>query len=144
MPISVVRRADVPIDGTAPCLLYGYGAYEVSVDPASPPIRVSLLERGVIYAIAHVRGGGELGRRWYEDGKLATRSTPSPTPACAEHLLANGYAAKGRLALRGASAGGLLVGAVLNLRPDLFAAAVARCRSWTCSARCSTRRCRSP
>ena len=127
VPISVVRRADVPVDGSAPCLLYGYGAYEVSVDPAFSPTRVSLLERGVIYAIAHVRGGGELGRRWYEDGKLAAKEhTFSDTVTCAEHLLASGYAAKGRLALRGASAGGLLVGAVLNLRPELFAAAVAQ------------------
>ena len=99
----------------------------MSVDPAFSPIRVSLLERGVVYAIAHVRGGGELGRHWYEDGKLAAKEhTFTDTVACAEHLLAHGHAAKGRLALRGASAGGLLVGAVLNLRPELFAAAVAQ------------------
>jgi oligopeptidase B len=126
VPISLVRRADVPLDGTAPCLLYGYGSYEISIDPTFSSTRLSLLERGVVFAIAHVRGGGEMGRHWYEDGKfLAKPNTFSDFVACADHLVAEGVAARDRLAIRGGSAGGLLIGATLNLRPDLCAAAVA-------------------
>ena len=126
VPISLVRRADVPLDGTAPCLLYGYGSYEISVDPVFSAARLSLLERGVVYAIAHVRGGGELGRRWYLDGKLLAKpNTFTDFVACAEHLVAQQITARDRLAIRGASAGGLLIGAVLNLAPQLCAAAVA-------------------
>jgi oligopeptidase B len=126
VPISVVHRRDTPIDGTAPCLLYGYGSYEHSTDPVFRASRLSLLDRGVVYAIAHVRGGGEMGRAWYEQGKLAHKAnTFTDFVAGAEHLLARGYAAPGRLAARGASAGGLLMGVVANLRPDLFAAIVA-------------------
>lgn len=126
VPISLVRRTDVPLDGTAPVLLYGYGAYELSMDPAFSPARLSLLDRGVVFAIAHVRGGGELGRGWYEDGKFAAKpNTFTDMIACAEDLIAAGVAAPDRLAIRGGSAGGMLIGAVLNLRPDLPAAAVA-------------------
>jgi oligopeptidase B len=126
VPISLVRRADTPLDGTAPCLLYGYGSYEISIDPGFSATRLSLLDRGVVFAIAHVRGGGEMGRRWYEDGKfLAKPNTFSDFVACADHLVAQGVTARDRLAIRGGSAGGLLVGAVLNLRPDVGAAAVA-------------------
>ncbi len=126
VPISLVWRADVALDGTAPCLLYGYGSYEISMDPAFSPVRLSLLERGVVFAIAHVRGGGEMGRRWYEDGKfLAKPNTFSDFAACGDHLVAQGITARERLAIRGGSAGGLLIGAVLNLRPDLATAAVA-------------------
>jgi oligopeptidase B len=126
VPISLVRRADVPLDGTAPCLLYGYGSYELSIDPTFSSARLSLLERGVVFAIAHVRGGGEMGRRWYEDGKfLAKPNTFADFVACADHLVAQGVAARERLAIRGGSAGGMLIGATLNLRPDLCAAAVA-------------------
>ena len=109
-----------------PCLLYGYGAYEHSVDPVFSSLRLSLLDRGFVFAVAHVRGGGELGRRWYEDGKLATkRHTFSDFVACARHLIDAGFTVPERLAVRGGSAGGLLVGAVINQAPELFRAAVA-------------------
>jgi oligopeptidase B len=126
IPISVVRRKDTAVDGSIPAVLYGYGSYEVSTDPAFRASRLSLLDRGFVYAIAHIRGGGEMGRGWYDAGKLEHKSnTFTDFVACAEHLLAHGYAAPGRLAARGGSAGGLLMGAVLNLRPELFAAVVA-------------------
>jgi oligopeptidase B len=127
VPISVVHRHDVPLDGSAPALLYGYGAYETSVDPVFRITRLPLLERGVIYAIAHIRGGGELGREWYEGGRLAhKRNTFTDFVACAEHLVAERYTSPARFVARGASAGGLLMGAVVNLRPDLFTAIVAQ------------------
>ena len=126
IPISIVHRRDLPRDGRAPLLLYGYGSYEVSIDPIFSTSRVSLLERGVAYAIAHVRGGGELGRPWYDDGKLEhKKNTFTDFVACAEHLVAEGYTSPDRLVARGGSAGGLLMGAVANLRPDLFRAIVA-------------------
>ena len=123
VPLSVVRRADVPLDGTAPALLYGYGSYEISIDPTFSLARLSLLDRGVVFAIAHVRGGGELGRGWYEHGKTLTkRNTFTDFVACADHLLEHGYTSADRLAARGASAGGLLMGAVANLAPEKFRA----------------------
>ncbi|MGZ4800006.1 MAG: S9 family peptidase [Acidimicrobiia bacterium] len=126
VPMSVVHRKDVALDGTAAALLYGYGSYELSVDPAFSSIRLSLLDRGFVYAIAHIRGGGELGRHWYEDGKLMhKRNTFTDFVACAEHLIASGYTSADRLGARGGSAGGLLMGAVTELRPDLFRAVVA-------------------
>jgi oligopeptidase B len=126
VPISTVRRRDTPLDGSAPALLYGYGSYEISIEPAFASTRLSLLDRGFVYAIAHVRGGGEMGRRWYEDGKLAHKqNTFTDFVACADHLVAQGWTAHDRLAIRGGSAGGLLIGAVLNLRPDLAAVALA-------------------
>jgi oligopeptidase B len=126
VPISVVHRRCVPLDGTAPMLLYGYGSYEISIDPTFSSARLSLLERGVVFAIAHVRGGGELGRHWYEDGKLERKTnTFTDFIAAAEHLVGAGYTSPARLAARGGSAGGLLMGAVANLRPDLFRAVVA-------------------
>ena len=126
VPISLVRRADVPLDGTAPALLYGYGSYEHSIDPIFSTSRLSLLERGVVFAIAHVRGGGELGRGWYLDGKwLAKPNTFSDFRAAADHLVAAGVTARDRLAIRGGSAGGLLIGATLNLDPGVAAVAVA-------------------
>ena len=126
VPISYVHRADVALDGTAPCLLYGYGSYEASIDPGFSSLRLSLLGRGFVFAIAHVRGGGEMGRPWYDDGKLRhKRNTFTDFIAAAEHLVAEGYTSPDRLAARGGSAGGLLMGAVTNLRPDLFAAVVA-------------------
>ena len=113
-------------DGPGPMLLYGYGSYEVSIDPTFSASRVSLLDRGVVFAIAHVRGGGELGRHWYDDGKLLHKTnTFTDFIACAEHLVAEGWTSPDRLAARGGSAGGLLMGAVANLRPDLFRAIVA-------------------
>ncbi len=126
VPISVVYRADTPLDGSAPCLLYGYGAYEASTPVSFSIARLSLLDRGCIYAIAHVRGGGELGRSWYEDGRL-TRKTNTFTDflACATHLVDSGYTSRDRLGIEGGSAGGLLIGAVLNLDPECCAAALA-------------------
>lgn len=126
VPMSVVRRVDVPADGTAPALLYGYGSYEVSVDPAFSSLRLSLLDRGVVFAVAHVRGGGELGRPWYEAGRLQSKpNTFTDFVACAECLVAEGLTSADRLAIRGRSAGGLLIGATVNLRPDLARVAVA-------------------
>ncbi|MGH9019327.1 MAG: prolyl oligopeptidase family serine peptidase, partial [Acidimicrobiales bacterium] len=113
-------------DGSAPCLLYGYGAYEHSVDPLFSSFRLSLLERGFLFAIAHVRGGGEMGRRWYEDGKMAAKPhTFGDFVACARHLSEIGWTTPQRTVARGASAGGLLMGAVANLAPDAFGAMVA-------------------
>ena len=126
VPVSVVHRADVAHDGTAPCLVYAYGAYEASMDPVFSSSRLELLERGVVFAIAHVRGGGEMGRGWYEQGRLAHKpNTFRDLVACADHLVTTGVADPVRLAVRGGSAGGLTVGGALNLRPELFAAAVA-------------------
>jgi oligopeptidase B len=127
VPISLVWRPDrVPADGPAPCVLYGYGAYEASMDPWFSIARLSLLDRGVVFALAHVRGGGELGRRWYEDGKFAAKpNTFTDFVACAHHLIDSGRTAPDRLAARGGSAGGLLMGAVANLAPELFCAVVA-------------------
>ncbi len=123
VPLSIVRRADVPLDGSAPALLYGYGSYESSMDPHFAISRLPLLDRGVVYAIAHVRGGGELGRRWYEDGKLLhKRHTFTDFISCADYLVHAGYTSYQRLAARGASAGGLLMGAVANLAPEKFRA----------------------
>jgi oligopeptidase B len=127
VPISLVRKRDVEKNGNNPTLLYGYGAYESSNDPMFDPVRLSLLERGFVYAIAHVRGGGEMGRSWYEDGKFLNKTnTFTDFVACATHLIEEGYTSPARLAIRGRSAGGLLIGAVLNARPDLFACAVAQ------------------
>lgn len=126
VPISYVHRAGVPHDGTAPCVLYGYGSYEACMDPTFSTLRLSLLQRGFVFAIAHVRGGGELGRPWYDDGKhLHKVNTFTDFIACAEHLVAERFTSPERLVARGGSAGGLLMGAVANLRPDLFAAVVA-------------------
>jgi oligopeptidase B len=125
VPVSLVRRRDHP-DGPAPMLLFGYGAYEASMDPAFSIPRLSLLDRGVTFAIAHVRGGGEMGRSWYEDGKLLRkRNTFTDFIAAADHLIAQGYTTPELLAARGGSAGGLLMGAVANLAPERFHAIVA-------------------
>lgn len=127
IPISLVWRRGTPRDGSARCLLYGYGAYEASMEPTFSIPRLSLLDRGCVYAIAHVRGGGELGRRWYEDGKLLHKHhTFSDFVACADHLAGAGRTSHDRLVARGASAGGLLMGAVANLAPEKFRAIVAQ------------------
>lgn len=126
VPISLVRRRDVARDGSAPGLLYGYGSYEHSIDATFRASRLSLLDRGFVFAIAHVRGGGELGRHWYEAGRLEHKmNTFTDFIACAEHLVAQEYVHPQRLVARGGSAGGLMMGAVANLRPDLFAGIVA-------------------
>ena len=126
IPMSIVRRRDVGRDGNAPVLLYGYGSYEISIDPSFAIPRLSLLDRGVVFVIAHVRGGGEMGRRWYEEGKLgAKRNTFTDFVTCASHLLDSGWTTPARLVAQGGSAGGLLMGAVANLAPELFAGIVA-------------------
>ncbi len=125
VPISLVRRRD-DLDRPVPLYLYGYGAYGESLDPWFSHARLSLLERGVGFAIAHVRGGGELGEAWYRAGKQAHKQNSfNDFIACAEHLIAEGVTSAERLAISGGSAGGLLIGAVLNLRPELFRAAIA-------------------
>ncbi len=126
VPIDIVRHVDTPLDGTAPGCLYGYGSYEASMPPWFSVGRLSLLDRGFVWALAHPRGGGELGRQWYLDGKLEHKQhTFDDMLASAEHLIGSSVVAPGRLAIRGGSAGGLLVGACMTQRPDLFASVVA-------------------
>ncbi|MGN6682366.1 MAG: S9 family peptidase [Streptosporangiaceae bacterium] len=127
IPISIVRRKDAPSDGSAPFLLYGYGSYEHSIDPSFSIPRLSLLDRGFGYAIAHIRGGGEMGRHWYDNGKLLSKkNTFTDFVACARHLAAGGWTSADTLVARGGSAGGLLVGAAVNLAPDAFGAVAAQ------------------
>ncbi|TDW22538.1 S9 family peptidase [Kribbella kalugense] len=126
VPISMVARKDVAKDGNAPVVLYGYGSYESSMDPWFSIPRLSLLDRGVVFAIAHVRGGGELGRHWYDDGKMLTkRNTFTDFIAAAEHLVKAGWTKPERIVAQGGSAGGLLMGAVANLAPQAFGGIVA-------------------
>ncbi len=121
VPMSIVHRKGLEPDGTNPVLLYGYGSYGSSMDPYFSYSRVSLLDRGVVYAIGHIRGGSEMGRDWYEDGKfLNKRHTFEDFIACAEELRDSGWAHPDRIAIQGGSAGGLLIGAVINMRPELF------------------------
>lgn len=126
IPLSLVYRRDLVRDGSAPLLLYGYGSYGVAIEARFSPARLSLLERGIVFAIAHIRGGGELGRGGYEAGKLAHKTnTFGDFERAAESLIAGGYTSSRGLLIRGGSAGGLLIGAVLNRRPELFHAALA-------------------
>ncbi|KKB98270.1 S9 family peptidase [Mycolicibacter arupensis] len=125
IPVSVVHRAGIELP--APTLLYGYGAYEMCEDPQFSIARLSLLDRGMVFAVAHVRGGGELGRLWYEGGKLLEKKNSfSDFVAVGRHLIDAGICRPGRLVAMGGSAGGLLMGAVTNLAPDLFAGVVAQ------------------
>lgn len=125
VPISLVYKKGLKRDGRNPCLLEGYGAYGDSWDPGFSSNRMSLLDRGFVCAIAHVRGGQELGRRWYQDGKVMNKkNTFTDFIACAEQLIAGKYTSPQRLIISGGSAGGLLMGAVVNTRPELFKAAV--------------------
>jgi oligopeptidase B len=127
VPISLVCRTQTPRDGSAPCLLTGYGSYEASRDPNFSIPVLSLLDRGFVYAIAHVRGGGEMGRSWYTDGKLLhKKNTFTDFIACAQHLERAGWTSASRLVARGGSAGGLLVGAVANMSPETFGGIVAQ------------------
>jgi oligopeptidase B len=127
VPISLICRNGTPRDGSAPLVLYGYGSYEASIDPGFSIPRLSLLDRGFVYAIAHVRGGGETGRHWYDDGKtLHKTNTFTDFVACAEHLVAQGWTSTDRLIARGGSAGGLLMGAVANIAPQDFGGIVAQ------------------
>jgi oligopeptidase B len=125
IPISLVRRRDVLLDGSAPLLLYGYGSYGLSMPVSFNSNRVSLLDRGVAFAIAHIRGGGELGKPWHDAGRMhRKRNTFTDFIAAAEHLIAERYTAAERLVIEGGSAGGLLMGAVTNMKPELFHAVV--------------------
>jgi oligopeptidase B len=126
VPVSMVFKKDVPLDGRAPLLLHGYGAYGASAPAAFSASRLGLLDRGVIYAIAHVRGGGELGEGWRQQGRMDRKlNSFHDFIDCADHLVKQQYTSHDRLAIHGASAGGLLVTAVANMRPELFAAVVA-------------------
>ena len=126
IPLSVVRRADTPIDGTAPLFVYAYGAYEHSMPARFSIPRLSLLDRGVVYAVAHVRGGGEMGKAWYEQGRLSHKmNTFTDLVDATRHLTDAGYGDSARVAVRGGSAGGLTVGAAVNLAPERFRVAVA-------------------
>ncbi len=128
IPISLVYRSDLAAEtpGPRPCLLYGYGSYEACEDPAFSSLRLSLLDRGFTFAIAHVRGGGEMGRAWYDQGKLANKmNTFTDFLACAHALIDTGWTTASQLVARGGSAGGLLMGAVANMEPTLFAGIVA-------------------
>ncbi|HUQ02110.1 MAG TPA: S9 family peptidase [Kofleriaceae bacterium] len=121
IPISIARRKDTKLDGTAPVLVYGYGAYGYSINPSFGLEGVSLLDRGWVYAIAHVRGGSEMGRPWYEHGRqLEKMNSFTDYIAACEHLVTAKYAARDKVFAVGGSAGGLLVGAAVTLRPDLF------------------------
>ena len=127
IPISVVRRRDMHQEAPAPLLLYGYGSYGISMEPTFRSSRLSLLDRGFVFAIAHIRGGEELGRSWYDDGKLfKKKNTFTDFIASAEHLIEIGITASDRIFAMGGSAGGLLMGAVINMRPDLFHGVVAQ------------------
>jgi len=126
VPISLVHLKGCALDGRNPMLLYGYGSYGASMDPYFSSNLLSLIDRGFVYAIAHIRGGEEMGRAWYEEGKfLRKKNTFIDFIACAEELIRQGYTSPDRLTIKGGSAGGLLVGAVLNMRPDLFKSAIA-------------------
>jgi len=126
VPVSILYRRGTKLDGSAPLLLYGYGSYGISVPPSFSTNRLSLVDRGIIYAIAHIRGGMDKGFRWYRDGKLTKKlNTFHDFIDAGEALVKQGFTARGRIAIHGGSAGGLLVGASINMQPDLFRAAVA-------------------
>jgi len=127
IPMSMVYRKGVKMDGSAPLLLYGYGSYGASIPPGFSPPRLALLDRGVIFVIGHIRGGGELGEEWRQAGRMMNKmNTFTDFIACAETLIKNKYTSKDRLVIQGGSAGGLLMGAVSNMRPDLFKAVVSQ------------------
>ena len=126
VPVSIVRREDTPVDGSAPLYLYSYGAYGLAMPPGFSSSRLSLLDRGFIYAIAHIRGGDDLGYHWYEAGKLDRRTnTFNDFVDVARYLVERGYVAEGRIVISGGSAGGQLMGAVVNQAPELWGAVVA-------------------
>lgn len=127
IPLSVIRRREISRDGSNPALVYGYGSYEMSMDPGFSIPRLSLLDRGVVFVIAHVRGGGELGRHWYDDGKkLEKKNSFTDFITATEHVVATGWAHPRRVVAMGGSAGGLLMGAIANLAPQLYSAIVAQ------------------
>lgn len=127
IPVSLVYKKGVKRDGSAPMLLYAYGSYGISMPVSFSSTRLSLLDRGVVYALAHIRGGGDMGKIWHEQGRLMhKKNTFTDFIACAEHLIKEKYTNKDRLVIQGGSAGGLLMGAVTNMRPDLFKAVVSQ------------------
>jgi oligopeptidase B len=127
VPLSIVYRRGVKLDGSAPLLLYGYGSYGISISPTFSSSRLSLLDRGVVYVIAHIRGGGELGEEWRQAGRMMNKiNTFTDFIASAEYLVKSKYTSSDRLVIQGGSAGGLLMGAVSNMRPDLFKAVIAQ------------------
>jgi oligopeptidase B len=127
VPISIAYRKDLKRDGSHPALMYGYGSYGATIDAYFASTRFSLLDRGFVFAIGHIRGGSDLGREWYEDGKMLNKkNTFTDFIACAEHLIKEGYTSKEKFAIQGASAGGLLVGACVTMRPDLFKAVLCK------------------
>ena len=126
VPVSLIRLKSTPIDGTAPLLLYGYGSYGITIPAAFSTVRLSLVDRGFVYAIAHIRGGKDQGYRWYKDGKREKKiNTFKDFISAGEHLAKLGYGARGRIVGHGGSAGGLLMGAVANMAPDLFSGLIA-------------------
>jgi oligopeptidase B len=125
IPISVVHLKGAKLDGQGPLYLYGYGSYGLSLDIFFNPNIFSMVDRGVVVAVAHIRGGGEMGKAWHDAGRMMNKKTTfTDFISCAEYLVAHGYGSKDKLAIEGRSAGGLLMGAVLNMRPDLFHAAI--------------------
>jgi oligopeptidase B len=126
VPISIVYRKDLPKDRTNPMLVYGYGSYGANMEPWFNSNAISLLDRGWVYATAHIRGGAEMGRQWYEEGKMYNKkNTFTDFIDCTEHLVREGYADPEKVHALGGSAGGLLMGAVVNMRPDLYNGVVA-------------------
>ena len=127
IPVSLLYRKGLKRDGSNPALLYGYGSYGISIDASFSHVRLSLVDRGFVYAIAHIRGGGDLGKSWHEAGRMANKTnTFQDFIAAAEALIEAGFTNSKRLGIMGGSAGGLLIGATLNLRPELFGAAIAK------------------
>lgn len=126
IPMSIVYKKGLKKDGNNPCLIYAYGSYGSSTDPTFSSTRLSLLDRGFVYAIAHIRGGQEMGRQWYEDGKMfKKKNTFTDFIDCTEHLIAEKYSSSDKMFANGGSAGGLLMGAVVNMRPDLYKGVIA-------------------
>jgi oligopeptidase B len=127
IPISISYRKDLKLNGSHPALLHGYGAYGSTLDAEFTPNRISLLDRGFVYAIGHIRGSSALGREWYEDGKVFNKKNSfTDFIACAEHLIREGLTSKEKLSIMGVSAGGLLVTACMTMRPDLYKAVIAK------------------
>lgn len=126
IPMSIVYRKGIKLDGTNPALIYGYGSYGATMDPYFSSVRLSLLDRGFVYAVAHIRGSQYLGRQWYEEGKMLKKiNTFTDFNDCAEHLIESGYTNPDKLFAMGGSAGGLLMGAIVNLQPELYKGVVA-------------------
>jgi oligopeptidase B len=127
IPVSLIMKRGTKLDGKSPMLLYAYGSYGISMTPSFSTARLSLVDRGMIFAIAHIRGGAELGEKWRQEGRMFKKiNTFNDFIDTAKYLIKNKYTAADRLVIQGGSAGGLLVGAVANMRPDLFKAVIAQ------------------